>query len=65
MRSLWKRWVHWRAERLRNRLKVAIMFEDAHDFFAGKKTREQSMDFRLSAYATLDGMSDKELLSLF
>lgn len=59
----WRRKIrHKRAEKLRRRVKLAFLFEDAHEFFAGKKTREESLNYRQKIYAWIDEMSDDEIL---
>ena len=51
-----------RAERMRQRLKYMILMDDMHDFFDGKKTAEQSWNFRQAAYKAIDEMTEEELL---
>lgn len=54
---------HKQAEKRRRYFKVQIMMEDAREFFAGKKTREESLTYRLICYDKIDAMSDDEILA--
>jgi hypothetical protein len=51
-----------KAERLRRMTKRQFLIEDANDFFAGKKTAEESRAYRDKTYRLIDEMSDDEIL---
>lgn len=51
-----------RAKLVRQELKQRIQIEDAQEFFAGFKSKEESRRYRDTAYAEIDKMTDDEVL---
>jgi hypothetical protein len=63
MRKFFAERRHKKAERLRRMAKRGVLMEDMADFFAGRKTTEESLKWRDFAYKEIDKMSDDEVLS--
>ncbi len=61
-REAWRSYRHREAERVRWMIRREILIKDADDFFAGKKTAEESLAYRDKMYRRLDIMSDDEVL---
>jgi len=63
MRAFFRKRRHKKAEQYRRLYKRDIAL--SHDFFAGLKTKEESLKWRDFAYNEIDKMSDDEMLKNF